>query len=438
MTSQPRENTDFSAINQITATFLLSDRGRAAAQSLADADLHERHTLTLLQSLRKTFDAKEAGALLALARLRQRAQAKFPTAQQLFFTEEALVQATAWPIAQAHAAHIAAHAPPGPILDLGCSIGGDLLALAQERQVIGIDLDPVRLRFAAANATALGLTDRVEFIQADWTVLLRNGQLPKAAAAFADPARRVDGKRVFHLDQLQPPLTALLTLQAQIPEVGIKIMPGVDDREIPADCGVEFISHDGVCKEAVLWFGRLATDRRWASVYAESCNDDNDDDAASAIAGQNCWHRLRADETPPPLGPLDNVTYLHEPDPAIIRAGALGWLCTMLDAHLFDAQIAYLVAERNLGTMAMAQGLVQSFQIEEIHPFSLKLLNRRLQALDIHHVELKKRGFPQAPEELRSRLKLAKTGRSGVVIFTRHSDGHSDERLMLIGRRVVQ
>ena len=35
---------------------------------------------------------------------------------------------------------------------------------------------------------------------------------------------------------------------------------------------------------------------------------------------------------------------LHEPDPAVIRAGAFAELCADLGAHLFDAQIAYLVA----------------------------------------------------------------------------------------------
>ncbi len=398
------------AINTETAPFLLSPRGRDAARELTAMDLHERQTLTLLQELRQHFEPAEAGALLALARLRQRAVTKFPAADQLFFTADALEQATAWPIATKRAAWFAEQSPPGPILDLGCGIGGDLLALAQQRSVIGVDRDPVRLQFAAANAAVLGVADRVQLLQAEWPAALAAGTLPAASAAFADPARRVGNKRIFSLQQIEPPLRDLLALQVAVPNLGVKVMPGVDERELPANCGVEFISHGGICKEAVLWFHTLARHERWAS---------------SHVAGK--WHTLTADDEAPPVGPLGPKCYLHEPDPAVIRASALGRLCTLLDAHLFDPQIAYLVSPTR-----QSHPLAQSFQIDEVHPFRLKLLNRRLQALAIGQIELKKRGFPVAPEELRPRLKLVPNGRSGVVLFTRQGD----QRLMLIGRRM--
>ncbi|MCB0062454.1 MAG: methyltransferase domain-containing protein [Caldilineaceae bacterium] len=365
----------------------------------------------MLQTLRQEYSGAEAGALVTLARLRQRAATKFPKADQLFFTPEALEQATAWPIAQRRARTFAEATAQGPVLDLGCGIGGDLLALAQQRPVIGIDLDPVRLQFAAANAEILGVAERIRLIEADWTVLLHEGRLPAATAAFADPARRVDGKRIFHLQELRPPLAELLAVQQQIKQFGVKVMPGVDTAELPPDCGVEFISHEGVCKEAVLWFGGLAPMQRWASVFL----------------ADNRWQMLPADEERAPVGGLEGIGYLHEPDPAIIRAGAIGQLCQQLDAYLFDPQIAYLVSP-----VYHASPLVQSFRIEEIHPFQLKLLNRRLQALGIGQVELKKRGFPTAPEALRPRLKVTPGGRAGVVIFSRRGE----ERLMLIGERV--
>jgi hypothetical protein len=58
--------------------------------------------------------------------------------------------------------------------------------------------------------------------------------------------------------------------------------------------------------------------------------------------------------------------------------------------------------------------------------------NRSLQSI-LSLVELKKRGVPFQPEELRPRLKLPATGKPGVVIFTRRGD----ERLMLIGERLA-
>ncbi|MEZ4862488.1 MAG: class I SAM-dependent methyltransferase [Caldilineaceae bacterium] len=411
MMHRPGQGVAHAAINAATVDFLLSPTGQAAAQALQQADLREHQTLSLLTELRRDFSAAEAGALLTLARLRRRAAIKFPQAEALFFTAEALEQATAWPIAYHRATWIATQAPPGVVLDLGCGIGGDTLALAMHRPVIAVDSDPLRLRLAQANAAALGLTQQIEFRLGDWTEWLMAGQLPAAVAAFADPARRVDGRRIFRAEGLQPPLSMLLRLQAALPHVGVKVMPGIQDDEIPAHAGVEFISHAGICKEAVLWFGTLAQQRRWATV--------------ETAAG---WQHHEADEAEaPPLGPIISGGYLHEPDPAVIRAGGFGVLCRALGGHLFDPQIAYIVAEQ-----AYTHPLVQSFQIWEVHPFQLKLLNQRLQALAIQTVELKKRGMPIEPETLRPRLKLAKQGQAGVVILTRQGD----QRLMLIGQRL--
>jgi len=354
------------------AQFLISEQGRDALSKASKMSLHP-----------------QAGALLTLARLRQRAVAKFPLAQQLFYTPEALEQATAWPVALHHAAWFEAHAPDGPILDLGCGIGGDTLALAQHRPVIAYERDPVRLCFAQANADVLGLGRRVEFRQADWTADLSKGAFASIGAAFVDPARRVNGKRVFSLYEMEPPLADLLQLQQQVPALGVKVMPSVKSHEIPVECSVEFVSHAGVCKEALLWFDLPTSGhpQRWASIHTTSG-----------------WHTLGMTDENVPTGPIQQ-----------------------LDAHLFDAQIAYLVS-LNLCTSPV----VQTFQIEEVHPFKLKLLNRRLKALGIGQVELKKRGFPIEPETLRPQLKLTSGGRGAVVIFTRQGQ----RRLMLISRRV--
>jgi SAM-dependent methyltransferase len=391
------------------AVFLQSPEAQKIVGDLVDADLREENALSILTKLRCDFSPAEAGALLTLARLRQRARRKFPLAEQMFFVPKALEQATAHVVALHRAEWIHDHAPPGPVLDLGCGIGGDLLALAYYRYVIAYDIDPVRLAFARANAKVLNVADRVEFRLADWTAELAAGRLPNAAAAFADPARRIDGRRVFSLHQMQPPLQTLLALQESIPALGVKVAPGVRDEELPPACSVEFVSHEGVCKEAVLWFGPLAGPHRWASVHHE---------------GQ--WFQVNEDVDPPPVGELSEGMLLHEPDPAIIRAHALNTLCARLGAHLFDPQIAYLV-----GMEERTDPLVQSFEIEEIHPFNLKLLNRRLQALELGVVELKKRGTVVEPESLRKRLKLVKGGRAGVIILTRQAD----RRLMIIGRR---
>ncbi|MEM7532119.1 MAG: class I SAM-dependent methyltransferase [Chloroflexota bacterium] len=402
---------------QVVINFLFSPEGESALQSLYVQNLDPKSNLSLLTKLRRTYTADQSSAILSLARLRQRAHTKFPHAETLFFTQESLEQATAWPLALHRAQRIHELAPPGPLLDLGCGIGGDTLALAQFRPVIAYERNPVRRRFAQSNVTQMGLSSQVTFVEDDWVAQMQAGKLPHCAAAYVDPARRIDGRRVFSLHQMQPPLSALLTLQTQVPLVVVKTMPGVDDSELLLDCGVEFVSYGNSCREAVLWMPGIGTPLRWASVL--------DDDGT--------WHEIVATPETPPLGVLEEGCILYEPDPAVIRSGAFPALCQQLDAHLFDPQIAYLISNTYTET-PFAQG----FQIEEIHPYKLKLLNRRLQALSIGQVELKKRGFPLAPEELRPRLRLSQPDkhkgntRTATIFFTRQGD----KRLMLIGHRL--
>jgi SAM-dependent methyltransferase len=63
--------------------------------------------------------------------------------------------------------------PPGTALDAGCGEGADVLWLAERGwRVTGVDFSEVALERAAAGARARGLSDRVEWLQADldaWT-----------------------------------------------------------------------------------------------------------------------------------------------------------------------------------------------------------------------------------------------------------------------------
>ena len=154
----------------------------------------------------------------------------------------------------------------GTVADLCCGAGGDTLALAGVADVIAVDRDPLRLAMAAANARALGLADRISFVEAD----LQQAPAPDAAAIFFDPARRSAGRRVFALSDYQPPVALARRWRERVPAIGIKVAPGVTDEDIAAlddpALEVEFISVDGELKEALLWHGPLATPGRRATL----------------------------------------------------------------------------------------------------------------------------------------------------------------------------
>ena len=241
---------------------------------------------------------------------------------------------------------------------------------------------------------------------------------------------------------MEPPLASLIALQARIPALGVKVMPGVSDDELPDDCGVEFTGHAGACKEAVLWFGPLAIHRRWATVHTEGVWHDivAEEVTGQEIAGNvigsgareqrifetEAQHHVESPSVQLPLTELTAGKILYEPHPAVIHAGAFAELCRQLDAQLIDPHIAYL-----LSATLHEHPLTQPFRLLEVHPFSLKQLNRRLQVLGVGEIELKKRGFPMEPEQIRKRLKLIEGGRKAVLLIMRYGQSH----IMILAER---
>ncbi|MCB0207447.1 MAG: methyltransferase domain-containing protein, partial [Anaerolineae bacterium] len=153
--------------------FLVSPPARQTLADLSGVDLDERQTLPLLTRLRVSFAPDEAAALLDQARLRRRAIDKFPNADRLLFTDEALQQASSRAVALYRAGQFAAvlsDQRPALVADLGCGIGADTIALAEAGlHVVAVERDPVRARIARFNVAALGLADRVEVVEGDWT-----------------------------------------------------------------------------------------------------------------------------------------------------------------------------------------------------------------------------------------------------------------------------
>jgi len=382
--------------------FLLSEQGRSALDELSGANLAEIELLPRLSELRRRFSPAEAAALLDQALLRRAAQAKFPDAEHLFFTDEALQQASSAAVARYRAGYFR---PYQRVADLGCGIGADTLALAEVvPEVLAVERDPLRARLAAANIAARRLDGRAHVLCADWT------SVPLAVdAAYADPSRRVGGRRVFHLDQMEPPLSALLELQARLPHLAVKVLPGVEYAEIPPQAEVEFISEGGALKEALLLFGDLRTGagRR-----------------ATLLPGPH--HLVGPEPEPgPPVG--EPGAYLYEPDPAVLRATLVRRLAAQLGAWQMDPTIAYLSSDRLCQTP-----WARAWRIMVHGPFSLKELNRWLHDLGAGSVTVKKRGSPVDPQAFAQRLKTTPGG-PPLTVFLTHVRGRP---WMLMGTKI--
>jgi SAM-dependent methyltransferase len=368
--------------------FLATEAGAALLAELAPADLSETQTLPLLTRLRKHYSAEQAGAALTMARLRQKASAKFGAdATRLFFTADALEQAS-----DPRIRHYRAQALNGQTaLDVGCGIGSDTYAIAQRiPDTLGIDRDELRIAIAEYNAAQLGSSAR--FVVGDITQTS-----PSADFIFYDPARRDGrGERLHHVEQYQPPLSLIQRWNA--PHIAVKLSPGVAlDQLAPYHGTLEFISVEGDLKEAVLWQDRTSPTltRR-----------------ATLLTATQTLQFVRTHD--PQVSILAPQQWLVEPDPSILRAGLVQDLAATLNGALLDETIAYFTTADD---PVSAWG--RAWRIRAWLPYHLKKLRALLREHHIGRVTVKKRGSPITPEELQAALKL-KGAQSATLVLTRY------------------
>ncbi len=374
---------------------LLSPQGQEALYAAARLQPREEDFLPLLQRLRRQYPDALARAALEMAILRRKARRKFPhTAHEMYFTREALEQASASAVAAYRSRRFAGC---DLVLDLGCSVGGDLIHLGRAAPTLGIDRDPLRLAMARATLNALHMTGKVHLVRADLAAPLPVQRLPSRCAAFFDPARRRAGRRVFSLDAYTPPLRTLFAWLPHLYALAVKISPGVRLEALRAyPCDVEFISLHGELKEACLWFGAFRSTPRRATLLPAGATLHPDETAEAA-----------------PSRISQPLAWIYEPDAAVLRAGLVRTLAAQLDAFQLDADIAYLTAERYAPTP-----FARAWPVEAWMPFQRKRLRAYLRERGVGRVVIKKRGSPLQPSELQRALKL-KGDHRRVLFLTR-------------------
>lgn len=387
---------------------LLSPEGLRLLDSLPPYD-------STLDVVKMVGDLRKAGhppalvsAVLTQSKLRAKAVPKFGEfASRMLFTEAGLEQATRLQVAALHAGRFVA-AGLHRVADLGSGIGGDAMAMAaMDLAVTAVDADEVTAAMASFNLAPFPGAS-VEHSTAE------DFDLTCFDAAWLDPARRTAGhgntSRLGASDY-SPSLDFVFGLAARLP-IGVKLGPGHDRDQIPAEAEAQWISVNGALVEMGLWFGALARDgiRRSALLLRA-------DGPAEMTA--------EADSEDAPVAGLGD--YLYEPDGAVIRARLIGDLARRLDAGMLSEGIAYLTAD-TLAPTAFAT----AFRVLETLPFDEKKLRLALQERGIGTLEIKKRGVDVDPAVVRTRLKLKGSG-SGTLVLTRMA-GH---RVALLVERVV-
>lgn len=351
----------------------------------AAAEQADPGSLRSAEALRRKWPADRAAAVLSQAGLRRRATSKFgERAHSLFFTPDALEQATRADVAGWRAGRLAA-AGAVAVVDLGCGIGADALAFADAGlEVVAVEADPATAVLAAAN---LGERGRVVCGDAEE---LAAGLLADGAAVFADPARRTASGRSWRVADLTPSwdfVTGLLPGRLGC----IKAAPGLPSTVIPDGVATTWVSHRGDLVEASLWSGPWPAGERRAVLLP---------------AGEE----LPAGERiAPAAGEVGR--FLYEPDPAVIRAGAIGTLAGILDAHAVNAGIAYLT-----GDELVESGFATAFEVLDSLPFDERVLRAWVRESGTGTLEIKVRGLDVDPALLRRRLKPAGKASATIVL----------------------
>ena len=291
-----------------------------------------------------------------------------PGARGWLYTDEALQQATAQPVAAHRAARLAGRI----VHDATCSIGGELAALRTAAAVLlGSDLDPVRLAMARHNVPDVALC------RADALV-----PVTREAVVIADPARRGGGRRRFDPRDYTPPLDQLLDVHRDR-DLVVKCAPGLDFAALPGmgfTGEVEVVSWGGSVREACLWPPGLTEpgiSRRATLLDAgEELTDADPDDCDVRPAGR----------------------WIVDPDGAVVRAGLVRHYGARHGLWQLDPEIAYLSGD------TLPPG-VRGFGVLEQLAFSEKRLRQALSVRDCGPLEILVRGVTADPDALRQRLR---------------------------------
>lgn len=398
---------------QIPLEYWLSEEGMSILCRTEELLLTTNNdTLRASMLLRKATNClpETAAAALDIVLCRQKALSMGDWTQHGFFTRQSLEQSTAPAIAKHHAERFRGCRH---VLEICSGVGFDTAALARvAARVTTIEANERLAAMARQNMAAQGLAN-VEVLCGLAENVCAELDLSTFGGLWADPSRRDEqGRRIHTPDDYAPSLRWLQCLKVRGVR-GIKIAPAVncEAHHLAGAWTREWIGFGDECREQVLWSG------------VEEMNDGT----ATLLNTMGVVEQI----LPPQNAAIPNLwngdanvltgRFLVEPHGALIRTGHLGTFFAERGWMLLDEHIAYSIATDKPPTSAW----YEAFEIVEALPFQYARLKEHLTAHGWgNRTEIKKRGFPETPDEVRKKLKLPSGGAAGVVICTRKGNRH--------------
>lgn len=342
--------------------------------------------LALQKQLRERFDEDVVRAALLLSELRIRGREKFSRATDMWFDRVGLEQSTSEAVARYKSSRFTK-----PVWDLCSGHGGDALAIAALQPVTAIDHNAATIQRLQWNADVYGVTDNLTTRVADVTNLLDEIRTADVQVHIDPDRRSAKGKRTLRIEDSTPGLAFLEELIDAAKGGAIRLSPAANFMGKFPGADTELISLNGECKEAAVWFGELATGREFRATVLTTRGDSMKPDVLT-ITGDPL---LAFAET----GPLQR--YLHDPDPAVVRAGLVDVLAEELQLTRLDTAEEYLTSNE-----LPQSAFVRSYEVLAELPNNDRAIRNAVRDQNAAAVEIKCRHIPIQAEAIRKKLPL--------------------------------
>jgi hypothetical protein len=383
----------------------------AAAEALDAAglaiDTHPTDPLAAGSLLRRRLpdlDTPQAAAALEQATLSRLAAQRYGIDRRLLLTRDGLEQGTRPDVADRRARMFAA-AGARRVLDLTAGLGFDSAAfLAAGLLVTAVERDPVVARHLAHNCpdATVVLADATD---GDVLAGLLDDLSP-TDIVFVDPARRdpagprdaasARSRPERDPERWSPPWSYVQSLDH--PRVAAKVAPGFAP---PDDWEAQWVSVDRTVVECSLASWPLSGASRRAVVMTPT--------PPTVVDADPTLSCPRAET----IG-----TWVHEPDPAVARAGAVPALAAQQGLALIDADSSWLTGETPSGSPALRSYLVLAELVG-----SPRQQRRQLADLEVSRLTVKSRDVAAEPRDVLRSLGVTE-GPERVLVMTRR-DGRS-------------
>ncbi len=355
--------------------------------------------LSNVKQLRKRITAPQAALIMEQVQLRLRARRKFSNADRMFFTPQGLEMATDERIAAYKSLRFLQFRN---IADICCSIGGDLIALANasnRSRVTGFDCDPSATMCATANLHALKMGNANVA-----TASFADVQCAEFDAIHIDPERRADGRSVRG-QSFSPPLAKIFEQTARCSAVAIKIAPATDLIErCTAPIERQWIGHSRSCQQQLIWTGELVLNPN----HRVATRLEKTGSATEFVCEEILVAQCR------PVMAQAIGQFIYEPHNVVLAAGLSDAMADELNLEKIGPGVVYYTSNSQLSNQ-----LLSRFRVVQVLPANRSKVADALRQLDIGVLEVKKRGVPAIfAESFKAiRLKGALHGSLMLTIF---------------------